>query len=135
MVSFFFSSRRRHTRYWRDWSSDVCSSDLVLAAAFARAAVADHDVGTGLLLEHEGEVLRAREWRGVGLDILAADRHRRRLDRERGLLGRVDQRRIAAVIFADRRAATGLRDAGRHFGQAPLEQRAHLGLEAARGAL
>src|SRR3712207_7510551 len=25
---FFFSSRRRHTRYWRDWSSDVCSSDL-----------------------------------------------------------------------------------------------------------
>src|SRR3712207_9269273 len=30
---FFFSSRRRHTRYWRDWSSDVCSSDLVLARA------------------------------------------------------------------------------------------------------
>src|SRR3712207_7601437 len=27
-VIFFFSSRRRHTRYWRDWSSDVCSSDL-----------------------------------------------------------------------------------------------------------
>src|SRR5215203_2112628 len=25
---FFFSCRRRHTRYWRDWSSDVCSSDL-----------------------------------------------------------------------------------------------------------
>src|SRR3712207_7810382 len=28
MLYFFFSSRRRHTRYWRDWSSDVCSSDL-----------------------------------------------------------------------------------------------------------
>src|SRR3712207_31247 len=28
MLVFFFSSRRRHTRYWRDWSSDVCSSDL-----------------------------------------------------------------------------------------------------------
>src|SRR3712207_8626776 len=27
-IFFFFSSRRRHTRYWRDWSSDVCSSDL-----------------------------------------------------------------------------------------------------------
>src|SRR5207245_6937176 len=26
---FFFSSRRRHTRCYRDWSSDVCSSDLV----------------------------------------------------------------------------------------------------------
>src|SRR5690606_40430052 len=43
---FFFSSRRRHTRFSRDWSSDVCSSDLAtwnrafsreLAAAFARA--------------------------------------------------------------------------------------------------
>src|SRR5690606_39809490 len=27
-VAFFFSSRRRHTRFSRDWSSDVCSSDL-----------------------------------------------------------------------------------------------------------
>src|SRR5258707_6683132 len=31
-VFFFFSSRRRHTRYWRDWSSDVCSSDLIREA-------------------------------------------------------------------------------------------------------
>src|SRR5437868_14687164 len=30
MFYFFFSSRRRHTRSKRDWSSDVCSSDLVL---------------------------------------------------------------------------------------------------------
>src|SRR5699024_4765371 len=29
---FFFSSRRRHTRSKRDWSSDVCSSDLLLVA-------------------------------------------------------------------------------------------------------
>src|SRR2546430_8766799 len=28
--SFFFSSRRRHTRFDCDWSSDVCSSDLIL---------------------------------------------------------------------------------------------------------
>src|SRR5690606_40429293 len=28
---YFFSSRRRHTRFSRDWSSDVCSSDLALA--------------------------------------------------------------------------------------------------------
>src|SRR5690348_18346037 len=28
---FFFSSRRRHTRWTGDWSSDVCSSDLVVA--------------------------------------------------------------------------------------------------------
>src|SRR5699024_7191462 len=29
LCCFFFSSRRRHTRSKRDWSSDVCSSDLV----------------------------------------------------------------------------------------------------------
>src|SRR5438270_13999363 len=29
MFFFFFSSRRRHTRFDCDWSSDVCSSDLV----------------------------------------------------------------------------------------------------------
>src|SRR5439155_11417114 len=30
---FFFSSRRRHTRWPRDWSSDVCSSDLAMVTA------------------------------------------------------------------------------------------------------
>src|SRR5689334_24044959 len=33
---FFFSSRRRHTRWNCDWSSDVCSSDLHLHAATSR---------------------------------------------------------------------------------------------------
>src|SRR5256886_12077469 len=32
-VLFFFSSRRRHTRFDCDWSSDVCSSDLAVAVA------------------------------------------------------------------------------------------------------
>src|SRR5699024_11829155 len=32
---FLFSSRRRHTRSKRDWSSDVCSSDLILGVAIA----------------------------------------------------------------------------------------------------
>src|SRR3712207_6855281 len=36
---FFFSSRRRHTRYWRDWSSDVCSSDLDVQATALLALV------------------------------------------------------------------------------------------------
>src|SRR2546426_8523718 len=35
---FFFSSRRRHTRLQGDWSSDVCSSDLI-ALATARCRV------------------------------------------------------------------------------------------------
>src|SRR5699024_2388659 len=33
---FFFSSRRRHTRSKRDWSSDVCSSDLHAFSVFLR---------------------------------------------------------------------------------------------------
>src|SRR5439155_7364216 len=36
---FFFSSRRRHTRWPRDWSSDVCSSDLFSADALAQTSV------------------------------------------------------------------------------------------------
>src|SRR5579863_10119551 len=43
MSIFFFSSRRRHTRWTGDWSSDVCSSDLsapiALLAAFAALAI------------------------------------------------------------------------------------------------
>src|SRR5690606_40912711 len=35
---FFFSSRRRHTRFSRDWSSDVCSSDLSLRNGCAAPA-------------------------------------------------------------------------------------------------
>src|SRR5690606_33107880 len=33
---FFFSSRRRHTRFSRDWSSDVCSSDLTVMSGLPR---------------------------------------------------------------------------------------------------
>src|SRR5256885_10688915 len=40
VVSFFFSSRRRHTRLQGDWSSDVCSSDLHLQPGVPR------DLGT-----------------------------------------------------------------------------------------
>src|SRR6266702_7172527 len=38
MSVFFFSSRRRHTRWPRDWSSDVCSSDLAAILRFLAAA-------------------------------------------------------------------------------------------------
>src|SRR5690606_39445310 len=45
-IYFFFASRRRHTRFSRDWSSDVCSSDLVLR----RAAHAHNLQGAGASL-------------------------------------------------------------------------------------
>src|SRR5438874_3043169 len=49
---FFFSSRRRHTRSLRDWSSDVCSSDLRRAGAIA--AIADGDEANAGLDEPAG---------------------------------------------------------------------------------
>src|SRR5437763_16589792 len=56
MVSmfFFFSSRRRHTRYIGDWSSDVCSSDLTRPAnpeELLRQARAGDTAALGRLLE------------------------------------------------------------------------------------
>src|SRR5258707_10848707 len=46
---FFFSSRRRHTRYWRDWSSDVCSSDLDVAHGLVKVVT-----GPGLEVGQRG---------------------------------------------------------------------------------
>src|SRR5438067_6870908 len=49
--SFFFSSRRRHTRSKRDWSSDVCSSDLCTAPNAAANSSEPHNTSTsGLVL-------------------------------------------------------------------------------------
>src|SRR5256886_12213356 len=38
-IFFFFSSRRRHTRFDCDWSSDVCSSDLLLHSRVLRSNI------------------------------------------------------------------------------------------------
>src|SRR6266852_4404151 len=59
---FFFSSRRRHTRCYRDWSSDVCSSDLLCGActvhqngeAIRSCTTAMKDVGGAEITTIEG---------------------------------------------------------------------------------
>src|SRR5207237_6896057 len=48
-VFFFFSSRRRHTRFKCDWSSDVCSSDLPSASVSSIAVSAELFVNSGQL--------------------------------------------------------------------------------------
>src|SRR5437016_11891433 len=69
---FFFSSRRRHTRLVSDWSSDVCSSDLVLIMAGAALATTvippsfDDLVGRAEMI-FQGTVTGVRsEWTGEG---------------------------------------------------------------------
>src|SRR5215204_1563301 len=61
MTLFFFSSRRRHTRSLCDWSSDVCSSDLVLVQGATRVGGAGRPPGRHRGLPEAPERLRARE--------------------------------------------------------------------------
>src|SRR6266704_4771297 len=80
---FFFSSRRRHTRSQRDWSSDVCSSDLLTLVLSAEAAPSLDGAEAWRRRErHEKQVVgawkrarpearRAPEW--IGQLVLAAD--------------------------------------------------------------
>src|SRR5260370_24007557 len=62
---FFFSSRRRHTRFKCDWSSDVCSSDLnVIIQKDKRVSIPYFDVlkkeiaRVGAAVSHEREVVQ-----------------------------------------------------------------------------
>src|SRR5690349_24163820 len=69
---FFFSSRRRHTRSLRDWSSDVCSSDLIgwivgmaLSSAVRASGLAPADRALGSVRSEErrvGKECRSRGW-------------------------------------------------------------------------
>src|SRR3712207_9544887 len=63
LQTYFFSSRRRHTRYWRDWSSDVCSSDLAAARARAQRLQTGWQRGGRVMRRHEHA---HRGWRRCG---------------------------------------------------------------------
>src|SRR5438067_10537036 len=73
-VFFFFSSRRRHTRSKRDWSSDVCSSDLselphIVIRVLANESARHH---VELLLDHLGDLARGE--RIAELPVVLGDR-------------------------------------------------------------
>src|SRR6266542_5647196 len=93
---FFFSSRRRHTRCYRDWSSDVCSSDLsprrdrltmdadviVVGAGLAGLVAAAEVAGTGrhaVVLEQEPEASLGGQafWSFGGLLLIDSPEQRR----------------------------------------------------------
>src|SRR5437868_10046372 len=66
---FFFSSRRRHTRSKRDWSSDVCSSDLTRCRRWPRPS------GRGIGAEARSNLRNAQaaeDRRPILLDDIAA---------------------------------------------------------------
>src|SRR5207247_6773327 len=63
--AFFFSRRRPHTRSPRDWSSDVCSSDLVPPPGGGQAEEGEQAVG-GEGREHHGHEHEGRDPQGKG---------------------------------------------------------------------
>src|SRR6266487_4857408 len=76
MFCFFFSSRRRHTRWTGDWSSDVCSSDLAAEGdvTLIEAHALAH-LGVYQTVEHRAADPQAERHRLAGLlepDHLAA---------------------------------------------------------------
>src|SRR5699024_4968948 len=62
---FFFSSRRRHTRSKRDWSSDVCSSDLISSAVVQKRLILRgiFSIIWGVIIT--GAVPKHREYEGI----------------------------------------------------------------------
>src|SRR5690606_40651489 len=69
---FFFSSRRRHTRFSRDWSSDVCSSDLAdrYGPGSRRQLALGHDLRDLVTADQQGLV--ADDLAGNHIDNVAA---------------------------------------------------------------
>src|SRR5258707_4142849 len=98
---FFFSSRRRHTRYWRDWSSDVCSSDLTPSGVQENVAGDQlHPAGGGLKQQSaHGNLLSALHRsarRGETREGSYASRHHRDAGRPHRSAGRLDDELVDA---------------------------------------
>src|SRR5690606_41046020 len=60
---FFFSSRRRHTRFSRDWSSDVCSSDLMNLKKVHGLILTRSTVYRYMRLNHIQSIIRKKKFR------------------------------------------------------------------------
>src|SRR2546430_7070502 len=85
-VVFFFSSRRRHTRFDCDWSSDVCSSDLAPAMVRPQDGDTSPAAPPGWGVGVRAEVHGSRHGRegGIGLNPIAALTRRKRSGESKG---------------------------------------------------
>src|SRR6185295_10517791 len=98
-----------HTRYWRDWSSDVCSSDLVHQAGLT------FSVGAHVHVDEE------LSWRRIFGDALS-ERRLHAVERLAESFGLVARRRIVDAELANaRREAVGAVAADLEIGELGLE--------------
>src|SRR5690606_39973283 len=81
---FFFSSRRRHTRFSRDWNSDVCSSDLPHLAGVARRLAERSDLGPGQPPQRRDDLQRDPPVPLLDETRVRGSRHRRSEERRVG---------------------------------------------------
>src|SRR6266487_5805001 len=97
MSFFFFSSRRRHTRWTGDWSSDVCSSDLRLGA---RARAQQHHRAPSVGCRTGARRLRRRsEERRVGKECSSRWSPDHEKKKNQPLILKVTQDVIEALAF------------------------------------
>src|SRR2546422_7486933 len=107
LTFFFFSSRRRHTRCSRDWSSDVCSSDLAAGPRSVRCGSVRNWVEAVEILEVDGSARRVE--RGVqGTARWHLDHAARELVRARFPRTRKNSAGYALDRFADSAAELDL---------------------------
>src|SRR6266513_5768135 len=85
VVFFFFSSRRRHTRSKRDWSSDVCSSDL---------AAGDQVFGE---VRREQPRVRCRSQEACLVEFEGGDRRCQGIKRREDVVDRVEDRGLVLL--------------------------------------
>src|SRR5215204_4022930 len=105
-ISFFFSSRRRHTRSLCDWSSDVCSSDLADPELLAEAQRAQIELNPISAEQLRREIGRA-SCRGKSVDLGGR---------------RIIKKKKAAARLDDLHALRHRRAKGVEIDDVPLEQ-------------
>src|SRR2546422_8562840 len=113
---FFFSSRRRHTRCSRDWSSDVCSSDLHPESRGPAVAV-ELAVAEGAGPVHQPpvasrtpQVLRLAACNGLGVETIRAQRRDRSEEHTSELQSRLH---LVCRLLLEKKTRTMRRDDAR----------------------
>src|SRR5690349_22778697 len=98
---FFFSSRRRHTRSLRDWSSDVCSSDLSLQDQLLRREMREKTIQLEANAQTMSAILEVSNSLIGQFDVDRSEEHTSELQSRRDLVCRLllEKKKYANYVF------------------------------------